>query len=330
MSALAALFATAILVSQRVTWPRVLGLTAAAAGVALVRDSLVWVIVLLAIVVAGFAIVRGEGRKIVTLGFLLLAVSGIAVVGQAAARRNAANVEHVLFVRVFPYPDRVRWFADHGMPDARVVRDDARRARADGPSAPVVPIDPEDPRATSLVHWMRTKGLGVYVEWLLTHPGYVLTEPLQEPERTYNNAGGHLAFYAAADRTDLPAVSTVFDPGAGFVLVAALGAIALAVRWGTWRERWWQIVALLGVLGLIEMLVAWHGDGMETARHGIEGSVEVRLAVLVLLVAGTLPRSRPSERNVDAHDRAGIVPPRRHDFVSSPRPRRRHPRHVPS
>jgi hypothetical protein len=49
---------------------------------------------------------------------------------------------------------------------------------------------------------------------------------------------------------------------------------------------------VLGVLGLVEMLVAWHGDGTETTRHGIEGSVAVRLAVVVMLATAALaPRA---------------------------------------
>ena len=55
------------------------------------------------------------------------------------------------------------------------------------------------------------------------------------------------------------------------------------------------MVALLGGLGLFEMLVAWHGDGTETMRHGIVGSVTVRLAVAILVVLGALA---PADRNV--------------------------------
>jgi hypothetical protein len=54
------------------------------------------------------------------------------------------------------------------------------------------------------------------------------------------------------------------------------------------------MVALLGGLGVLEMLVAWHGDGTETARHGIVGSVSVRLAVVILLTVGALAPGDPN------------------------------------
>ena len=44
------------------------------------------------------------------------------------------------------------------------------------------------------------------------------------------------------------------------------------------------MIALLGALGLVHMLIAWHGDGMEATRHASVGNVQVRLGVLLLLV----------------------------------------------
>ena len=52
------------------------------------------------------------------------------------------------------------------------------------------------------------------------------------------------------------------------------------------------------VLGLVHMLVAWHGDGMETTRHASVGNVQARLGVVVLvLLAGAelVGRGRPRD-----------------------------------
>ena len=292
-SALSLVFATAIRATQRVTWPRAAALVAASAAFALVRDSLVWMVLGLALAIAVYAIVHRAGREVIALAFLLLAVSGFAIVGQAAAHRNIDNVEHVLFVRIFPFPDRVQWFADHGMPNEAEVLAFADATKAPRGEAKVVGVAPNDAKVQPLVRWLRSDATAVYLEWLALHPGYVLTEPLRDPERAFNNAEGHLAFYAAADRTDLPIVNTVFDPGAWLVLAGAVIAVVVGVIRGVWRERWWRMLAVLGGFGVMEMLVAWHGDGTETTRHGIVGSVSVRLAMLVLVVAGSLaPRSR--------------------------------------
>jgi len=294
-SALAVVFATAIRVTQRVTWGRVVALVAAAVGLALVRDSLLWMVAGLALAILAYAVVHNAGTKVLVLGIALLAVTGYALIGQAVAHRNVSNIEHVLFVRIFPFPDRVEWFADHGMPNKKEVLAYAATTTADPGHAKWVGIAPADPTVQDLVRWMRTDATGVYLEWLALHPGYVLAEPLREPERTFNNAEGNLSFYAAIDRTDLPLVDAVLDPGPWWVALATAVAVVVGVVRGTWRCRWWRMVALLGGLGVFEMLVAWHGDGTETTRHGIVGSVTVRLAVTILLVLGALA---PTDRNV--------------------------------
>jgi hypothetical protein len=301
-SALALVFATAIRVTHRVTWPRVAALVAASTALALVRDSLLWIVFGLALAILAYAVAHNAGRKVLVLGVVLLAVAGYAIIGQAAAHRNIDNVEHVLFVRIFPFPDRVAWFADHGMPDKQHVLAYAAATKAEPGQAKVVGIAAGDRSVQPLVHWLHTDATAVYLEWLALHPAYVLTEPLRDPERAFNNALGNLAFYAAPDRSELPIVNTVFDPGPWWVAAATAVAVAIGVTRGVWRRRWWRMVALLGGLGVLEMLVAWHGDGTETTRHGIVGSVSVRLAIVILVMAGALA---PTEGR-----RSGVQPDR--------------------
>jgi hypothetical protein len=288
-SALAMVFATAIWVGRRVTWPRVAALVVAGTALALVRDSLIWMVLGLGLGVIVYSVVQRSVLKVAVLGAALVFVSAVALIGQAEANRNLDNIAHVYFVRVFPYSDRVQWFADHGMPDAARIREYAARTKPARGEPKVVGLASNDASVRPLLQWLRSgNATRTYLEYVALHPWYALSEPLREPERTFNNADGRLAFYAAADRTDLAALDAVFDPGPVVVALAAVVGIVVAFRRGVWRRRWWQLVAALGVLGLVEMLVAWHGDGTETLRHGIEGSVTVRLAVVVMLATAAL------------------------------------------
>ena len=293
-SALATVFATAIWVARRVTWPRVVALVVASAALALVRDSLIWMVLGLGLIVVVYAVTRGSTAKVLALGAALLVVACVALVGQGQANRNVDNIEHVYFVRVFPFADRVRWFADHGMPNAREVLAYAKTAPTPHGEAKVVAIAPNDATVQPLLRWLRSSdATRTYLEYVALHPWLVLSEPLRTPERTFNNAEGRLSFYAAPDRTDLTVLDTVFDPGPVIVVLGVVVAAVVAWRRGVWRRRWWQMVAVLGALGGFEMLVAWHGDGTETMRHGIVGSVTVRLAAVVLLATAVLAdRSR--------------------------------------
>ena len=133
--------------------------------------------------------------------------------------------------------------------------------------------------------------------WLALHPGTVLKDPLLRPERSYNNADGHLSFYAAVDRTDAPLLTTLLYPAWPWVLAAAVLAVVGGWRLGQTRRPVWPAVALLGALGLAHMLIAWHGDGMEVTRHASVGNVQVRLGVLILLLMlldGRRAEARPA------------------------------------
>ena len=91
-------------------------------------------------------------------------------------------------------------------------------------------------------------------------------------------------------------MTTVLWPAWWWLLpMTVVAAVAAAVT-GTWRDRSWQAAVVLGVLGIFTMLVAWHGDGEEVARHTIEGFAEVRVGVLVAATVAVL-RIRTGERS---------------------------------
>lgn len=305
LSLLALLFAAGISWARRPGGARAAALVAVALVFAATRDTDIWVVAMLALALGAFAAwhtwrAAGPTRertlqqavRVAWVTALLAVVVVLTGYSSASANRTQQNVVNVYTARVFPYVDRIDWFADHGMPDARPLRALARLAKEVDGNAPVVGVDLGAPRFAALARWLRDDGVSTYVEWLLTHPGYVLGEPLRRPERTFNNAQGHLAFYAAPDRTDVPVVNTLLYPPWWAVLFATVVAVAGAAATGRWRRAEWQMVALLGVLGVAHMLVAWHGDGMEVTRHASIGNVQARLAVIVAL-GMLLPRASP-------------------------------------
>jgi hypothetical protein len=290
LALLALLFAVAILWAARPTLPRGLGVVAVGLLFAATRDTQIWVIALVAVAFGAYAAWRGlkvdaiSARPALVVAAGLVAVVLLTGAGSIASHRAVKNVENALAVRVFPYPSRIAWFGDHGMPQAARLTKLARAKTAEPGHAPVVTIDPADPAFGPLARWMRSDATRTYAQWLLFHPATMLTDPLVRPERSFNNADGHLSFYAAGDRTDAPVLTTVLYPSWAWVLVAAFLAVAGGVYLGLDRRPDWAVIALLGALGLVHMLIAWHGDGMEATRHASVGNVQVRLGVLLLLV----------------------------------------------
>lgn len=293
LSLLALVFAGFIAVSVRPTWPRIAATVAACLCFAATRDAQVWTVGMLALATGVVAVVtrathRGTALRVGVLAVGLVGVVAISEWGTLASHRTTTDTTDVLFVRVFPYSGRVAWFADHGMPEAERID----RLAGETPTPPggvkVVGISRRDPAFGPLERWIDTEAGSTYLLWLATHPWYVVSEPLQRPERAFNFAHGDLAFYAPIDDPmRSPLTSVLWPPVVELVVTAVL---ALAIGWlsGAWRTAPWRTLVVLTLLGVAAMLVAWHGDGQEVTRHTVEGFVQVRLGVWLLFAVGLL------------------------------------------
>ncbi len=76
----------------------------------------------------------------------------------------------------------------------------------------------------------------------------------------------------------------MFVPGRWVVVVLGVLSVLVALGRRLWRVRAWCFIAAFTVVGLVTMLIAWHGDAQEVTRHMVEGDVEARLGVLLSLV----------------------------------------------
>jgi len=318
LSALACLLAVGLWLVQRFTWIRLLGLGVAAAAYVGLRDADIWVIgaVGLVLVIAGVtgtirgAALQGGGiarslrrtvqmrwfrtRRPIMAGAVLFVVALAAGVAANASHRNVLNIEEVFYVRIFPYPDRVAWFASHGMPMATDVETFAQRNPPPAPgNAPVVSPGLTDPMWHPLKTWFEHHGLTAYTAYLVTHPGYVIAAPFERPQLTFNNASGDLGFYIPTGHLTLRTLQTLFVPDKVVVIVMAGCAVLLAAARRLYRRREWIFITAFALVGLASMLLAWHGEGQEVTRHMVEGDVEVRLGVLLALLLGLLADRQP-------------------------------------
>ena len=242
-----------------------------------------------------------------TLALCLAAVVALTGWGTVSSHRTKQNVADVFYVRIFPFPDRVAWFAAHGMPEQQQIDRLAEATTATPGSAKAVFFSATDPTFAPLEHWIDSRGTDTYGLWLLTHPGYVFTEPLRRPERAFDFAHGSLMFYASSThRLESPLTIVLWPPLIG-LLVLAGAAVCVSVLSRAWRQGVWRMVFTLTVIGVLSMLVAWHGDGQEVTRHTIEGLAEVRLGLWIMILLWLLG---PSPAATSASGRVGpVVPP---------------------
>jgi len=302
LSLMALLLAALIWTTRAATWPRIGATLAAGLVFAATRDAQVWTVAMLALAVGVRAAVVARGRRpwAARLAVLSAGLAGVVVVtgwGTATSHRTPQNVADVLDVRVFPYPARVAWFAAHGMPEAARIDALARATAVVPGQAPVVYTAPSDRTFAPLEHWVATRATGVYLLWLVTHPGYVIAEPLVRPERSYNFAQGSLTAYASStDRDASPLTVVMWPPLIGLLILAAVAGYCTVLARG-WRDPVWRTVLVFTGIGIPAMLVAWHGDGQEVTRHTLEGLAQFRLGVWILVLLWLLESGRPGTRS---------------------------------
>jgi hypothetical protein len=293
MSLLALVVAGSIWTVRQMTWPRIAATSAACLAFAATRDAQLWTVCLMGLAVGAYALTRlgkddGIALRAGVLATCLLGVVVLTEWGTLSSHRTEQDAADVFYVRVFPYPDRVAWFVAHGMPQGGQIDRLARATTTEPRAAKLVAFDRRDPAFRPLERWLVTEGPTTYLHWIALHPWYVVSEPLQRPERSFNFAHGDLTFYAAADhRMGSPLTPAMWPPLLEFSLMSAL-ALYLAAMSGAWRERPWRAVVVLVVIGVLAMLIAWHGDGQEVTRHTVEGFAQVRLGVWILVVWGLL------------------------------------------
>ena len=294
LSGLALLFATAIRLAQRPSIGRAGALVASAFWCTLARDTDVVLPAVLGLLLLVFgALYRKNGhlRLILVTAMSLLLAAGFCLATVLESGRDALNATDNMYVRVFPYPSTVAWFASHGMPQANSI-DKLARTQAPAPSGTAKTVFPDlkGPTFARLRTWINHHGATTYALWLFLHPWNAVVGPLQKPERTFNNAHGNIEAYAAQNRVTSGLTPVLWPPWIWLVAEIVV-ALAIALERNVQMNRVVQVCVVLGLLGVVEMLVAWNGDGQEVTRHTIEGLAEFRLGVLITLLHAVLVRT---------------------------------------
>ena len=282
-------------------------------GAILLSVCLVWGLtrdaVAVALVVAGLAgaVVARRQRAALAVGMGVAAIG--LLIGSAAtqAGRGQVPMSHVYFARVLPFPDRVAWFEARGMPQAIEidVRSSAPAAR-DEPKLTAIAED--DPAFAVWWQWFDQHGASSWRSYVVAHPWYLVTEPMREPERVYNNAEGSIAFYRPAGMAHIPLTTSLLWPSTTAALVGLAGLAHLARKRGLLGPPV-VLAGLLAVGAATYALVAWHSDAMESARHVFISGAMTRLALIVAVVGVVDARSRSiavrPEPGLDAACRSG-------------------------
>jgi hypothetical protein len=320
IAALALVVAAGLQVARGLTWGRVALLASTLVPWLAVRDThAVVTLVGGAAALAGAVVVALVGRRrrrrsedtspsaarrslpVAVLGALSVGLGLLVLAGAAHGERQAFPTRNVFEVRILPYPERVRWFADHGMPQAEeFLGPAARRPYGEAGLPPVVYVPDDDPELREWLAWVEGDGRAALVRFALTHPAYLVREPLRVPERSFNNARGDRSFYEPIDHPHVPLVDALLAHRTPVVLLVA-GAVG---GWAIGRRRATPALVVgvaTAALALPHGAVAWHSDGMEAARHLVVPALQLHLGVLLMLLGllPAAPTATPERSRVD-------------------------------
>lgn len=289
-----------------------------------VGATFVWVftrqnhVVLLGLVVATVVVLlaarrwrRGRWHRpaaVLAGGLVVVAVLAAASYGRNTEIREF-NLAMVIGQRIITDPGRLAWFEDAGMP-------------LPAAAVPGHLIFPDDMLADpDFRRWVREDGNATYARFLLTHPWYALTEPLDDfvadRESWLDEPRGDDVMLATPDPygstrqlVPEPLERYVFDPGNSGTVVTALAAVlaATAYRWrrAGWDRRW-LVPAAMVALQWPALTVVWHASTAELGRLALVSAILLRIGLVVqgALLAEAWLADRDADTEGTAPDLAG-------------------------
>ena len=246
------------------------------------KDGNLYTLVVDALAIGGLLAFKSLRRQKILFLILLGALASFFALGWATAARSSRSqiqLWHVYEVSILPSPARAEFMKAQGMPD----RPSAKFSR-----------------------WFRQHAQEAYVKFLLTHPGYVLTNYTRDSLAAF--ASGVQPYFTAPElplRQALIPFGQVLHPSdpspmlMDTLLLAGVWAIALKRRpdsglaWA-WLASWLYLAAHAG------MFITVFGDAYALTRHALMATTMFRLfmwmfAIVVIelaLLPGQHGRSR--------------------------------------
>ena len=143
-----------------------------------------------------------------------------------------------------------------------------------------------DPALGEMESWLYKRGKDVYIDFLIAHPAYTLVSPWQHLDELL--APTDLRGYAPEHYSLVLAwlFGELFFPNSlWLVMVLVSVTLVLTGRAKSWKSSraFWLVLGFLALF-FPHFYLVWHGDAAEVGRHAIQASVQLRLALWLLLI----------------------------------------------
>lgn len=245
---------------------------------ALTRSTNAYIVVFAGLLLLSYSALKRRRQVIKALVVTAVALLGTWMSAQGQLWQQPFL--HSMSERILPDPTFTAWFEAHGMP----VTDRLRQLAGPDTVATDAAFH-HSPALASFRRWMDDSGKRTYVEFLATHPGWVLDGTFGHHEEL---APATISYYGGGvDRPWVPAaIRDVLLRGRQDTLLALCALDGVAIVASLARREWSRAYgAWMGVifLGFATLAVDWAGDSWEVGRHSVEGTLAVAIAALVLI-----------------------------------------------
>ena len=254
------------------------GFCATALGYASLRDTNAVHALLLGTILLGARVLRRAPGRTTSASIALIAAAllnfGLAALAREDALRWERSLWNVFGMRVLTSPDALHHFVGRGMPYSDdIARQAGRPAFLFDRVAPVFEFR----------QWVRTNGRAEYGRWLLTHPGYAFSSIWSARSAVFFGTADSETMYCAPEGFR----SGVLFPHAVSSLAYFAGSILLilgAAGGGAFQRRLsirgpFTAIATMTLSALGLLLVAFHADAYEVARHCLPAIVLIKIGL---------------------------------------------------
>jgi hypothetical protein len=239
--------------------------------------------------------------SVVVLAGTVLAVASIKIAPiQSTGKRDSSfdvlqSLATLVQMRILPDESRRHFFVERGMPDSPIVL--ARTGKLFFEDPMLQKSDEElresFPGLIEYREWMRTRGARTYVEFLVTHPGYLWRSLWRTPS-VARDAYAADVDYSIADLFSRPlfpfyGVSPWPTPMTSFLLapfgwlIPLLYLLAAATNYlvSTIRRRPASLVDILALSAAVALFLSYHSDAWDVWRHTVPFILTIYIALVV-------------------------------------------------
>ena len=189
-----------------------------------------------------------------------------------------------LFQRILPFEDRVKYFADHGLPVTPALMEMKYKwASSDNWQSAL------DPELAAQREWNYLYGRQTYMKYLITHPEYVVTSALEYRDVLIYPYGIRNVLSKMAKPVEAKILSVFFinnDSDLKMFLDLFFCSIILLGFYSKQKKNDVKVtmILLIGYIILITIplgLLIFHGDIMDLERHMFTNIIQMNLGVLL-------------------------------------------------